>query len=252
MPEIKTICDFYILDGGSITLDSQQNILHINCFDSEIPPQIESQATKLPFGCKLLYYTPEGVSLTHDQPQITKARLWFKDEINFPLIHQTFADLPVQIFEWRGENRPDHPKFPEFDVFAEFVPLNSGKEKAIRTYADAHRLPLTDIIAIGDGDNDCEMIKQFNGYMIKDSTLDRLRTPLKTTPSLSALKHRQITSSPPSVRRLSLLPAVYPLHDNKSSNKHRQYPDNHARNSVRSYKHLQSLMQCITDFSWCI
>lgn len=194
MPEIKTICDFYILDGGSITLDSQQNILHINCFDSEIPPQIESQAAKLPFGCKLLYYTPEGVSLTHDQPQITKARLWFKDEINFPLIHQTFADLPVQIFEWRGENRPDHPKFPEFDVFAEFVPLNSGKEKAIRTYADAHRLPLTDIIAIGDGDNDCEMIKQFNGYMIKDSTLDRLRTPLKTTPSLSALIHQLLST----------------------------------------------------------
>ena len=153
MPEIADICDFFIIDGGSILLDSLLNPVSINCFDPSVPPLIKAQAESLPFDYKILYYTPEGIFLTHDQPQITKTRLWFKGEDNFPTIHEHFNTIPAQIFEWRGENRPDQPKYPEFDVFAEFIPLNSGKEKAINTYIDAYHVPLSDVITVGDSDN---------------------------------------------------------------------------------------------------
>lgn len=188
IPDISALCDFYILDSGSIILDSSRTPIATFVFEPSAIHSIEKTTASLPFDHTLLYYTPDSDSFTPITGQVTKIRLWFDESAEeLSRIHARLQGLPAQLFDCKGENNSHHQELKAFNTFIEFIPNYSGKEKAVRTLAARQNIAPTDIITVGDDENDYLMIKEFDGYMIEGSHLHQANSPFKTTPSVAAL-----------------------------------------------------------------
>lgn len=192
MPILKEICDYFILDGGSLVLSPKKEIINAFAHEESNIRNIEEIADSLSVDHALLYFTPDSESLSPIRDQVTKIRLWFKEVNNVPVIREKFQRLPIQIFTCKGENNSRHKELKPFNTFIEFIPNHSGKDKAIAELIKIAHIPKEDIIVVGDDENDAKMIKDFDGYMIEGCNLSLNGANFKTTPSVATLIYQYL------------------------------------------------------------
>lgn len=186
MPEIGALCDFYILDSGSIILNSKAEFMHAFCFPPKLVADIVNFSKTLPEIPIAVYYTPSSEGYQHTIENVTKLRLWFADTDLFGPVLEKLSNLPVAAFECQTIS--NHKELAGYNGFIEIIPENSGKSNAISFLSQAEGFRPKNIITLGDGLNDYGMIKDFNGYMIEGSPLSKqYGGSFKSIPSLAVL-----------------------------------------------------------------
>ena len=71
--------------------------------------------------------------------------------------------------------------------FIEIIPKKYGKSNAIKVLQKDKKLPVKDVITVGDGLNDYNMVRGFDGYAIKGSVLSGLDKNLDVAVSVASL-----------------------------------------------------------------
>ncbi len=186
-PEMKNLCDYFIVDSGSIIASKSGEIIKAFYFDETVVSGIvefSKSFSEIPIA---YYYSPEYEGTNTISKNVTKLRLWFKD---MSMLNSTAEKLrekfPVFAFcsEFIIHNNAE---LESYVGFVEIIPDTFGKGSAIRYLVDMLGVPVSDIITIGDGFNDFSMVKDFDGYAIKDSELSNHFMDLKTADSISSL-----------------------------------------------------------------
>ena len=184
-PALKELCDFYILDSGSIIYDKNGKLLHTYHFPAQLVEKIVDSSKTLPEASVACYYTAGSEGFSYETKNITKLRFWFKNPDILDQFLEEMSAFPALAFKSITISR--HKELEGCKGFIELIPLDSGKSQAIKFLAKHENLPLDDIVTVGNGLNDYGMIKDFSGYMIFGSELSEVYPSLQTTPSLATL-----------------------------------------------------------------
>lgn len=191
LPQIRELCDCYIVDSGSIVMSKTGELLHVFYFKPEVVSELIEfskgfSEVPVPF-----YYTPDSENIDYKTEGVTKLRFWFKDpsllEEATTRINNSF---PVSaIFQEVISNKKE---LLGLQGFIEIIPLESGKSNAIRFLQGLRGISTDDIITVGDGLNDLGMIRDFNGFAIEGSKLSNIYPELKTVSTVASLTLKMI------------------------------------------------------------
>ena len=187
MPELQELSDYYIVDSGSIILDQNQSKIKTFNFDPSVVEAVTNFSKTLPEIPKVVYYTANSENEIVKTEGITKMRYWFMnvDQLN-PVCDELKKEFPVLAFsqialeDGKGQG------------FVEIIPQGFGKSNAIKFLQQFTNIPAQEIITIGDGLNDFEMVKDFNGYAIRNSELSTYDPSLKTASSVAEMISKNI------------------------------------------------------------
>ena len=137
---------------------------------------------------KLLIF-PNSEETNYKIDNVTKLRLWFKDvSLLQNVTEQIVRDYPVfAVFNSEVSASPIHRELEGCHGFVEIIPLESGKSNAIKFLAQEKEILLGNIVTVGDGSNDLDMVKDFDGYAIEGSALANVNIRPKTISSLAEL-----------------------------------------------------------------
>jgi len=187
LPEIKEQCDYYIVDSGSIILSKTGEFMDAFYFDPAIVAGIVELSKSFPEVPAVFYYTPNSENADYKTENITKLRLWFEDT---SLLASVAAEIrerfPVFAFILEA-GMPSHPALAGRNGFVEIIPIGFGKSNAIKHLLKIENILSGEVVTVGDGLNDSEMVHDFNGYAIEGSELAGADSKLKTTGSVSLL-----------------------------------------------------------------
>ena len=132
------------------------------------------------------YYTPDSEGIPLKTENITKFRLFFKNvDLLDGVAELLEKNFPVSAFTCEAAS--SHKELAGQNGFVEIIPRELGKSHAIDVLRRRESIPLEDIVTVGDGPNDYEMVRDYNGYAIKGSKLNSLHHQLKTTDSVKSL-----------------------------------------------------------------
>lgn len=186
LPIIEELCDYYIVDGGSIILFGSGKVLQSFYFDPGIIPKIVEFSQTFPEIPIPFYYTPTSEGFDYEANNVTKLRLWFKDS-NLILwgTEQIKDSFPVLAFAQEAVHK--YKELEGYNGFVEILPIDCGKSHAVKFLVQKENIPVENIVTIGDGLNDHDMIRDFNGFAIDGYELSRFHPELHTTPSLASL-----------------------------------------------------------------
>ena len=186
IPEIKNLSNFYILDHGSIIWNQDGALVHANCFSPQSVTEIVNFSKALKEDIIVYYYTTDSEGFTHQTDNVTKLRIWVKDQSILDSVLEKMSIFPNSIYKWfNAVSR--HKQLEGYKSFLDIMPVDSGKAQAISFLTQAENVRPEDIITAGDDTNDYEMLEAFNGYMIDGSNLSKQHAPFKSTESLAAL-----------------------------------------------------------------
>ncbi|MBP5633362.1 HAD family phosphatase [Candidatus Saccharibacteria bacterium] len=187
MPEILGLCDYYILDSGSVVLDGNANQLTSFHFEPDMVAKIEQFAETLTEKPVVFYFAPDYEDSAPIRDNVTKIRLWFKDAGLCAGIAKQITErlgLPAFVQAVAVTHREE---LVGRTSFVEIIPSNSGKSSAIRFLEESGHIAPSDIITIGDGLNDRAMIEDYDGFAIEGSELSAAVPRLKTASSVAAI-----------------------------------------------------------------
>lgn len=185
-PQIAGLCDYYIVDGGSILLSESGSIIEVFQFTPRIVLEITEFSKHLPEIPIPFYYTPDSEGIPLKTENITKFRLFFKNvDLLDGAAELLEKNFPVSAFTCEAAS--SHKELAGQNGFVEIIPRELGKSHAIDVLRRRENIPLEDIVTVGDGPNDYEMVRDYNGYAIKGSKLNSLHHQLKTTDSVKSL-----------------------------------------------------------------
>ena len=190
IPEIAKLCDYYIVDSGSIILSSDAKLIEAFYFEPTVVEQIVEFSKHLPEIPVAYYYIPFAEDEKHKTEHVTKLRLWFEDVSLLSTVkEQIKAQFPVYAFDLAlpDNGLPTVPALAGKRGFIEIIPIGFGKSNAIQALGREKNIPSSEIITIGDGLNDYEMIRDFNGYAIERSMLASSFPEMKATKSIASL-----------------------------------------------------------------
>lgn len=191
-PEIAEISDFFIVDSGSIILSKNGGLLKAFYFDPDVVAGIIDLSKTFPEVPVAYFYTPDSENADYKTENITKLRLWFKDtSLLADAAKQIEKSFPVFAFTLNA-GMPSHKALIGRTGFVEIIPIGLGKSNAIRFLQQEKNIPAEDVVVVGDGFNDFEMVRDFNGFVIKNSVLDNAYEGLKTTSSVSTLLDEEL------------------------------------------------------------
>ncbi len=189
MPQMKDLCDYYIVDSGSIVLSKDSEMMNVFYFDPKIVEKIVELSKTFLEVPILVYYTPNSEDLEYEIDNVTKLRLWFKDT---SLLHDVNEELtekfPVfAVYNPDVEIKSSRSELKGYPGFVEVIPIESGKSSAIKALAQKEGIVSQEIVTIGDGLNDFGMVRDFNGFAIEESELSNVGKEIKTISSLAVL-----------------------------------------------------------------
>lgn len=187
LPEIKELCDYYIVDSGSIILSKNNELIKAFYFEPAVVTGIINYSKNFSEVPVAYYYVPGSEDADYKTENVTKLRLWFKDT---NLLNQAAEEIrknfPVFAFTL-AIGMPTHPALIGKNGFVEIIPIGFGKSNAIKQLIQEETISPEEVITVGDGFNDFEMIRDFDGYVIANSELARTYKELKATSSISSL-----------------------------------------------------------------
>ena len=183
MPQLAELCDFYIVDSGSIILSKERKMIHSIFFKPQLIPEIVAMMNNSPETPVPFYYTPvyEGADSRIDN--VTKLRFWFSDSSQLDKISRNISEAFPVFAVYAANVTSRHKELKDRSCFIEIIPSESGKSRAIKILQETYHTPRETIITVGDGLNDLAMIQDFDGFVIAGSKLSNIHPELNTTPS---------------------------------------------------------------------
>ncbi|MBR6961652.1 HAD family phosphatase [Candidatus Saccharibacteria bacterium] len=187
MPEIADLCDYYILNNGSVVLDGNGNLLTSFPFEPEIVSKLEQYAETLAEKPVLFYFTPnyEGFEPTRDGT--TMVRFWFKDASLCAGVAKQITELFGTPAFVQANAVSDRKELVGRTGFVEIISSNSDKSAAIHSLEESGHISRSDIITVGDGLNDRLMVVDYDGFAIEGSELSAMAPELRTTSSIASI-----------------------------------------------------------------
>lgn len=194
MPELKELCDYYIVDSGSIVLSREGELLHAFYFEPEVVAGIVDVAKSWVEAPTPLFYTPDYEGVDYTAERVTKLRLWFEDlRLMSGIAEKLEKSFPVFVVFTDGKSR--HRELDGKNGFVEIVPVESGKNHAIEFLQKTEGILAEDIVTVGDSANDYAMVREFGGFVIEGSELADAYPELETVPSVAALVEEMFNST---------------------------------------------------------
>ena len=188
LPNYQDYFDYLILDSGSVVAYPNGEIIWQTFFDPKIIEALQNLAAALPEEPIITYSDAESEDYGfHPSSKTTKIRFWFKDsdiaKRALALIHKINRKSGIT------NSYVTDPKSRLYGckAFNDIIPETSGKNIGVSKLANKLNIAHQDIITVGDGSNDREMIEDFDGYAIAGSSLATKHPELKTIPSLTEL-----------------------------------------------------------------
>lgn len=156
--------DYIILNNGAIILNNNG----IKIWEQFIEPSVSLKIMKYlenKSDIEVLYYTDRD-KIKYDNQKLLKIRVItlnrertkeIEKEINYLFGTQVIAFANFEA------NSYDYINYEHVDI----VSIKAGKEKGIRELLELLNIKKEEVVTVGDGNNDIEMIKQYNGYSME-------------------------------------------------------------------------------------
>lgn len=154
--------DYIIANNGAIIIDSNGDILYKQSIEKIVQQIIEYLKSKKDI--QILVYDENGETEFSNQ-ELFKMRVKFK---NYDLA----KSMEKELNELFGINIIAHAAFPKMHykdidyAFIDIVSKKAGKETSIKKLLDILKIDKEQAITIGDGRNDINMIREYNGYSL--------------------------------------------------------------------------------------
>lgn len=162
--EYKIKYDYLILNNGSIIFDNKGNKM----YEEFIKPEISSKVIKYlknKSNIEILYYD-ENDKVKYTNQELLKIRIKTKNR-------ETVKEIEKEINQLFKDEVIAHASFPtiyyeniNYD-HTDIVSIKAGKERAINELLKILNIKKEEVATVGDGRNDIEMIKQYNGYSME-------------------------------------------------------------------------------------
>ncbi len=151
--------DYLILDHGSLIIDRDKNIINCHYIRHDIVGSIVSELNRYGLKSKLCNLWDDDVS---ENTEVTKISAWIKDlEIAKRITNYIQNEFGSAINAYTMI-------FDDINII-EIVSGEIDKKKAIKVLANKINVSNDDIYTVGNGYNDIEMIKEYNGYCMNGS-----------------------------------------------------------------------------------
>lgn len=180
--------DYVIMNNGALIADSNWNLISQLTIEpstaNDILNFIQSNFTDI---VEDIYYYGLGRKSKVPTGVITKIHVQTKGRDHEPMFRVTNAinhAFPNVIAHATSTDMYSIDEFPYQIV--DIVGIGAGKESAIRWVLEKESIAPSDAVTIGDGANDVEMIKRYNGYAIRGSMADGM-TNGKTAESVASM-----------------------------------------------------------------
>ncbi len=168
-PNFRDYIDYVVVDNGATCLDKDEKVLFEYTFSEEVGREIVDYITKAS-GSHHVGYTFYNNCQEHDElsgPQ-TKIRVWFDDdglmEMMYAELSEKYSDLKFYTGHHAALALINFEPDGDFVCLLDVVTGEAGKERALERLAAMFKDE--GAIAVGDGNNDIEMIKEFDGYVM--------------------------------------------------------------------------------------
>lgn len=178
---------YLILDRGSIIADSAGKTKHCFSFTPTELAEIENFIDGFPNRPIAQYYTTKEETLIKPTDPITKIRFYYRDEPTVLAVYEKASQTFPKTDRALHANNIVHPELAGIPCFVEFSPATSGKASAITWASQKDGIKKSEIITIGDGRNDVDMLEAFDGYTPAGSFLAKNDYPSKKVDSLADL-----------------------------------------------------------------
>lgn len=174
--------DYIISNNGAVIFNSNMVKIYEQAITTDISNKIIDYL-KTKENIEIFFYDDEDKVEYHNQ-ELLKIRIITSDYE----LAQTIEDELNNMFK---DEIKAHSAFPGmyYDnndfVIVDIVSKNAGKENAIKELLDILNIEKEQVVTIGDGRNDIEMIKEYNGYSMKTAEEDVKRSASKIFESIA-------------------------------------------------------------------
>jgi HAD-superfamily hydrolase, subfamily IIB len=153
--------DYLILSHGSVVLDKNKKVLKVYGLEKTVVEKILSEI------CEIHGTINYGLYSVFDKVEITDC-----DDIMKVIIKFNTMDMAEKVSDFVNNNFPLVKSYALNDIefkLVEIVSSKADKSKAIKDILVYEKIRKKDVFTIGDSHNDVEMIKEYNGWGMKNS-----------------------------------------------------------------------------------
>ena len=168
--------DYVIINHGATILDNEDNIIANFQIENEIIPNIEKDL-KLDKSIKWFCCSELESRVGFDHKDLTKINVKYNSKEEAMNINK---DINEKYFEFVNSYYVTQNSL-------EIISNQINKSKAIDLLLNRLKISKEDVYTIGDGYSDIEMIKDFNGYAMKESVAELKKVAKKEYTSVSEL-----------------------------------------------------------------
>ncbi len=193
-PEYGDYLDYVIFDNGATCMDKHGDIMFEETISLTVAQEIVNRIiTKLADDNITFVFYHDSTEWEKLNQSVTKIRCWAPDlaaaQRVMAEIDPSFSDK-VQGFIARDSTMSgikwiENPE--AYHAFVDIMSINAGKYNAIRRLCQS--LPHERVITVGDDTNDLAMIKEYNGYAMRNSAPEVLEVanPARVVDSVAEL-----------------------------------------------------------------
>ena len=180
LPECQQFFDFFVLDSGSFCLNPSQEVMFDFTVSRDTTNEVVKQIRNIDDNSETMFYHIFREALLPFDKN-TKVRTWVTTNDQADIITKALQkdfNTEIKIYPVHNVIPTNKMISGKHHAFIDVVAKNSGKESAVRALSD--HLGEDKIITIGDGVNDYDMIKEFDGYAVansKDIILKMVKPP---------------------------------------------------------------------------
>ncbi|MCL2038485.1 HAD family hydrolase [Candidatus Saccharibacteria bacterium] len=181
--------DYCIMNNGALIADSNWTLISELTIDPPLAQEI-AEFVQNNFAAQIegLYYYGLGSKSHQPTGVITKIRVQTHGRNHEPMLRIAKAlnhAFPDVIAHATLTDMYPLEQFPDANYqIVDIVGAKAGKERSIQLILERESLSPDDVITIGDGANDVEMLEQYDGYAIRGSMAAQMTTG-KTVASLA-------------------------------------------------------------------
>lgn len=194
LPDFRNYFDYLILDSGSEVFSIDGKLIWSTSFDEGTLHKLFDAAKKLPEEPAMTFFNATAADFSFAPlEKMTKIRFWFKEYNNALKSLDTIVKINKKTFLTKFDSLSDNKSvLGGYIAFLDIIPETAGKNNAIRKLAKALSIADEDIFTIGDGENDADMIRDFNGFAIEGSSVTKGCPYFNTVKSLENLINQKI------------------------------------------------------------
>lgn len=194
LPEFKNYFDYLILDSGSTIFNAEGEIFWSTTFSETTLEELFKITRELPEQPVITFFNATAEDFSFEPlEKMTKMRFWFKDYNNGLVSLDIVKTINEKTFLTKFDSLTDNKSvLGGYIAFLDIIPETAGKEVAADKLAEILGIEKGQVFTIGDGENDINMIRKFNGFAIKDSSAAKFDLQFNKVESLEKLIDEKI------------------------------------------------------------